>query len=66
VGIVTDWSSFLSTVLSLHVPSVFVFFLVLWLSAVAGVLQVLLQMLEIIVIDAVRQSCGQLWASFCN
>lgn len=45
--------------LSLHLLGVFMSFLVLWLSAIAIVLRVLPQMLEILSIAAVRQSCGQ-------
>lgn len=45
--------------LSLHLSGVFMSFLVLWLSAIAIVLWVLPQMLEILSIAAVRQSCGQ-------
>lgn len=45
---------------SLHPSGVFMSFLVLWLSAIAVALQVLLWMLEIIGITAGRQSCGQI------
>lgn len=45
--------------LSLHLSGVFMSFLVLWLSAIAIVLRLLPQMLEILSIAAVRQSCGQ-------